>query len=44
MKVKVLKASDKWTGLTFPKDREFVEDTLRDLTTLKKYPTFFGHE
>ena len=44
MKVKVLKASDKWTGLTFPKDREFVEDTLKDLTTLKKYPTFFGHE
>ena len=44
MKVKVLKASDKWTGLTFPKDREFVEDTLRELTTLKKYPTFFGHE
>ncbi|MFZ9588027.1 MAG: sugar phosphate nucleotidyltransferase, partial [Crocinitomicaceae bacterium] len=44
MKVKVQKASDKWTGLTFPKDREFVEDTLRDLTTLKKYPTFFGHE
>jgi len=44
MKVKVLKASGKWTGLTFPKDREFVEDTLRDLTTLKKYPTFFGYE
>jgi NDP-sugar pyrophosphorylase family protein len=44
MKVKVQKASGKWTGLTFPKDREFVENTLRDLTTLKKYPTFFGHE
>jgi NDP-sugar pyrophosphorylase family protein len=44
MKVKVLKASDKWTGLTFPKDREFVENMLRELTTLKKYPTFFGHE
>jgi hypothetical protein len=42
--VKVLSSNEKWAGLTFPEDKESVEQYLGLLTDKKCYPKSFSHE
>lgn len=42
--VKVLSSNEQWAGLTFPEDKESVEQYLSLLTDKKCYPKSFSHE
>ena len=42
--VKVLPSNEQWAGLTFPEDKESVEQYLHSLTDKKCYPKSFSHE
>ena len=42
--VKVLSSNEQWAGLTFPEDKELVEQYLNSLTNKKCYPKSFTHE
>ncbi len=42
--VKVLSSREQWVGLTFPEDKESVEQYLGLLTDKKCYPKSFSHE
>jgi NDP-sugar pyrophosphorylase family protein len=42
--VKVLSSNEQWTGLTFPEDKESVQQYLNSLTDKKYYPKSFSYE